>query len=65
MVRVETEAGTCEQAGEYFGGSTGSRRCLLLRILVFSFVRCVLSQQQLWEPDPKFNRSIKKLVLTF
>lgn len=29
VVRVEAQAGTCEQAGEHFGGSTGSRRCLL------------------------------------
>lgn len=32
---------------------------------IFSLARWVLSQQQRWEPDLKFNRSIKKLFLTF
>lgn len=34
VVRVETKVGIREQAGEHFGGSMGSRRCLFLQILV-------------------------------
>lgn len=36
-----------------------------LNTCIFSFTRRALSGQQLWEPDLKFNRSIKLLVLTF
>ena len=38
MARVGTQAGAREQAGEHFGGSTSSWRCLPLSMLVSFFL---------------------------